>query len=145
MKHRNLSAAAAHARKAGPHQRTRGGEPIPERPGYGFGEWSGIIIDRLRAGRDEYGNGSFALPRHELLREVSEEAADLAGWGFILWSKAIGVDLEDTLRRAPEYLRAASHATVWPPPESKDPRVIAVWLGALSHAVMRHLDRITDD
>ena len=108
-------------------------------------EWMLAIIQRLKAGRDEYGDGSFTLPRSELVREVLEEAADLAGWGFILWSQVTDIDFEDTLRHAPKYLRASSFGTVWPPPESRDPRVLAIWLGALSFAVMRHLDRMSED
>lgn len=102
----------------------------------------GTILARLKAGRDEYGDASFDMPTAEILREITEEAADLAGWGFILWAKTIGYDRGDTLRIAPAYLRAAAYATVWPPPTSGDPRTMSVWLGAVSFWLMRRLDRV---
>ncbi len=105
-------------------------------------EWIATILDRLDAGREEYGDGSFDKPQHELMRELTEEAADLAGWGFVMWAQVVGFDRDDTLRQAPEYLRAASHASVLPP-TSSDPRAVSVWLGAVSFWLMRRLDEFS--
>lgn len=140
MKHRNPHAVAAHHRKAGPHL-TRDDVPHDDGPqGLSREEWIASIVDRLEAGRAEYGDASFDKPQHELVRELTEEAADLAGWGFVMWAQTVGFDRGDTLRQAPEYLRAASHASVLPP-TSSDPRSLSVWLGAVSLWLMRRLDR----
>lgn len=42
---------------------------------------------RLEAGRAEYGDKSFHRDPDELLRELQQEALDLAGWGFILFAR----------------------------------------------------------
>ena len=42
---------------------------------------------RLDAGRAAYGDRSFALPPSVLVGELEAEALDLAGWGFVLWSR----------------------------------------------------------
>lgn len=140
-KPRNPHAVAAHQRSAGPHDQPDKAPPI-ERPTYSFHEWAHEIYERLQAGREEYGDGSFFLGAEALICELEEEARDLAGWGYVLWHVLQGVDREDTLRQAPTYLKAAGYGSVWPPPESTSLHVTAVWLGALSRAVLVHLDRI---
>lgn len=40
---------------------------------------------RLAKGAEEYGDTSFCRPPMDLLRELQEEALDLAGWGFVLY------------------------------------------------------------
>lgn len=45
------------------------------------------LTHRLYEGARQYGDGSFERTPAELLRELSEECLDLAGWGFILWTK----------------------------------------------------------
>lgn len=42
---------------------------------------------RLEAGREAYGDKSFRRAPVELLGELQQEALDLAGWGFVLWSR----------------------------------------------------------
>jgi hypothetical protein len=42
---------------------------------------------RLEAGREAYGDRSFALPPSVLVGELEAEALDLAGWGFVLWCR----------------------------------------------------------
>jgi hypothetical protein len=42
---------------------------------------------RLEAGRATYGDRSFERSPSELLRELEQEALDLAGWGFVLWHR----------------------------------------------------------
>jgi len=45
------------------------------------------VRSRLEAGRQTYGDRSFSRPVPELLAELEQEALDLAGWGFVLWSR----------------------------------------------------------
>ena len=42
---------------------------------------------RLEVGRQEYGDRSLMRAPEELLGELAEEAMDLAGWGFMLWTR----------------------------------------------------------
>jgi hypothetical protein len=42
---------------------------------------------RLEAGRESYGDHSFACAPSELLGEIEEELLDVAGWSFILWCR----------------------------------------------------------
>lgn len=42
---------------------------------------------RLEKGAIVYGNESFQAPPVLLLEELQQEALDLAGWGFVLWSR----------------------------------------------------------
>lgn len=49
------------------------------------------FIDGLRKriwkGAEEYGDASVDRPADELFQELEEEALDISGWGFILWTK----------------------------------------------------------
>ncbi len=45
------------------------------------------VRKRLERGRAEYHDGGFNRPPEELLGELQQEALDLAGWGFVLWSR----------------------------------------------------------
>jgi hypothetical protein len=42
---------------------------------------------RMEAGRATYGDRSFALQAPRLVSELEAEALDLAGWGFVLWTR----------------------------------------------------------
>ena len=46
--------------------------------------FSATVRSRLDAGRAEYGDRSFSASPAALLRELQQEALDLAGWGFVL-------------------------------------------------------------
>lgn len=55
-----------------------------------LGRWPAFmqaVRERLEAGREQYGEESFARDPDELLGELQEEALDLAGWGFVLWQR----------------------------------------------------------
>lgn len=52
-----------------------------------WGAYAGAVRSRLDAGRIAYGDRSFADHPAALLTELEQEALDLAGWGFILWSR----------------------------------------------------------
>ena len=52
-----------------------------------FGEFHRVVRERLEAGRREYGDASFSKAPAELLEELSQEALDLAGWGYVLWCR----------------------------------------------------------
>lgn len=52
-----------------------------------WGEFARALHRRLEAGQREYGDDSFARPAEELLGELQQEALDLAGWGFVLWTR----------------------------------------------------------
>jgi hypothetical protein len=49
--------------------------------------FAGAVRARLDRGAVEYGDRSFALAPEALLDELQAEAADIAGWGFILWCR----------------------------------------------------------
>jgi len=53
-------------------------------------EWLAFVAQieaRMEAGRREYGEKSFSRDPLELLAEIREELADVAGWSFILWCR----------------------------------------------------------
>lgn len=52
-----------------------------------FGRFSAEALSRLQKGRQSYGDRSFSHDPRVLIRELQDEALDLAGWGFILWSR----------------------------------------------------------
>lgn len=50
------------------------------------------VLKRLEAGKRAYGDASFERPLSELAREIQAEALDFAGWGFILWRRALKLE-----------------------------------------------------
>lgn len=50
-------------------------------------DFSETVRARLEAGRVSYGDRSFGLPPSALIGELEQEALDLAGWGYVLWSR----------------------------------------------------------
>lgn len=53
-------------------------------------DWPAFVdaaTKRLHQGRVDYGDASFDREPDELLRELAQEAMDLAGWGYILWHR----------------------------------------------------------
>lgn len=63
-----------------------------------WNHFAGRVKQRLKRGARQYGNRSFSKDPEELLRELQQEALDLAGWGFILFVR---------LKRAEQALRNA--------------------------------------
>ena len=53
----------------------------------GFGNFASKVRARLRKGAAVYGDRSFSADPADLLREIQEELEDVAGWGFILWTR----------------------------------------------------------
>lgn len=49
--------------------------------------FAAIVSARLAKGREDYGDASFSADPERLLDELQQETADIAGWGFILWSR----------------------------------------------------------
>jgi hypothetical protein len=47
--------------------------------------FSANVKDRLAVGAEQYGDSSFKKMPSDLLKELEQEALDIAGWGFILW------------------------------------------------------------
>ena len=45
------------------------------------------MLRRLETGEREYGDESFTRPQSEIVEELAQEALDLAGWAFILWTR----------------------------------------------------------
>lgn len=45
------------------------------------------VAARLAQGRVTYGDRSFEADPAHLLDELQQETLDLAGWGFVLWSR----------------------------------------------------------
>ena len=45
------------------------------------------VRDRLDAGQRAYGDRSFSRHPAELLEELQQEALDMAGWGFVLYTR----------------------------------------------------------
>jgi hypothetical protein len=52
-----------------------------------FPSFIDAVRARLDAGRLTYGDQSFDRPESELLAELQQECLDLAGWGFVLWTR----------------------------------------------------------
>jgi hypothetical protein len=52
-----------------------------------FAAFAAEARKRLDAGRVAYGDASFSKAPAELVAELQQEALDLAGWGFVLWSR----------------------------------------------------------
>ena len=56
--------------------------PVPEWEKH-FSEFSEKLIERLKAGHKEYGDGSFNKPVTALVDELIEELYDICGWSFV--------------------------------------------------------------
>jgi hypothetical protein len=52
-----------------------------------FNAFIRAVRGRLERGAVEYGDASFSADLPTLLSELEQEAEDLAGWSFILWSR----------------------------------------------------------
>lgn len=52
-----------------------------------FAAYTVSVWSRLEAGAEAYEDRSFSKDPVELVRELQQEALDLAGWGFVLWSR----------------------------------------------------------
>ena len=63
-----------------------------------FPEYTRLLVKRLRAGADSYGDGSFYQPGEQICAELEQEVLDIAGWGFIAWCKIR--ELEQKMREA---------------------------------------------
>jgi hypothetical protein len=62
-------------------------EPPALDPLAAFDDFSASVRRRLETGREAYGDRSFSADPDELLRELQQEALDLAGWGFVLFRR----------------------------------------------------------
>ena len=60
--------------------------PVPN-PIDRFPSFVEAVQSRLDAGRLQYGDASFTRDPAALLGELGQEALDLAGWGFVLWTR----------------------------------------------------------
>jgi len=85
-----------------PHKKAGTGKALMDR----WPEFMTILYAKLEKGAIEYGDSSLMRPDHEIAKELSEEALDLAGWGFLLWYKCrylqrslLGEENADTRRR----------------------------------------------
>lgn len=52
-----------------------------------FAAFSAAVRSRLDAGREAYGDRSFSADPAVLIGELEQECQDLAGWGFVLWTR----------------------------------------------------------
>ena len=91
-------------------------------------DFGAAMRQRLEQGRKTYGDRSFQRPPAELLAEIQEELLDIAGWGFIAWTRL--EELKNSLQRCAEPLApttsAAPDAQTHAPstqggPETRDP------------------------
>ena len=62
-----------------------------------FPDFVRAVHNRLDRGRQDYGDSSFTRPLPEVLDELAQEALDIAGWGFVAWTRIR--KLADTLTR----------------------------------------------
>jgi|WetSurMetagenome_2_1015567.scaffolds.fasta_scaffold03061_4 hypothetical protein len=61
---------------------------------------------RLEKGRGLYGDRSFPRKPEELLAEIEEEALDLAGWGYIAWSRVRSMrEALDKLHKRTQHIK----------------------------------------
>jgi hypothetical protein len=52
-----------------------------------FPQFIEAVRSRLADGQRTYGDKSFERPINELIGEIEQECLDLAGWGFVLWTR----------------------------------------------------------
>jgi hypothetical protein len=84
----------------------------------GFETFAGAVRGRLDQGRATYGDASFSAHPSVLLAELQAEALDLAGWGFVLWTRleamraALGNVQQPETRPAPVRLVGADRARI---------------------------------
>jgi hypothetical protein len=69
-------------------------EPVPADPLTAWPAFAAEVRARLEQGRAAYGDRSFSADPDELLRELQQEALDLAGWGFVLYRRIEGMRRE---------------------------------------------------
>jgi hypothetical protein len=62
-------------------------QPASHDPLAAFIPFASAVLERLEAGRVAYADRSFSRSPAELVDELAQEALDLAGWGFVLWSR----------------------------------------------------------
>ncbi len=73
---------------------------------YKRGKWGAFMSQleaRMAQGQRDYGDKSFRLPAGYICNEWAEEALDVAGWGFVEWTKVRHIDpdlADDALRTA---------------------------------------------
>jgi len=80
-----------------------------------------VCLRRLANGAKEYGDSSLGAHPSALLRELRDEAADLACWGYLLWRRI------DVLRREiekAEHCPLCGARTVPMPPPKMETVVI---------------------
>jgi hypothetical protein len=67
----------------------------------GFDAFARSVRKRLIAGRETYRDESFMRLPAELLGEIAEELADVAGWAFIAWARVheLAQKADDAQRR----------------------------------------------
>lgn len=61
--------------------------PAPPDPLASWPAFAAEVRARLEQGRADYGDRSFSADPDELLRELQQEALDLAGWGYVLFRR----------------------------------------------------------
>jgi hypothetical protein len=54
-------------------------------------EFISRLQDRVAQGDRSYGDHSFSRNPLALITEIQEELLDVAGWGFILWTRLEGI------------------------------------------------------
>jgi len=52
-----------------------------------FLDFAACVCERMHKGQLKYGDRSFSARPSQLIRELEQEALDLAGWGYILWCR----------------------------------------------------------
>lgn len=57
-----------------------------------FPAYVDAVRKRLEAGKRTYGDSSFERPLSEIARELQAEALDFAGWGFVMWQRALKLE-----------------------------------------------------
>lgn len=62
-----------------------------------FKDFTSAVAARLDAGRKNYGDVSFTMTPERLVGEIREELLDVAGWGFVLWTRLN--EIEERLSR----------------------------------------------
>lgn len=64
-----------------------------------FERFVGRMKERLDAGRQEYGDRSFAIDPQQLIREIQEELVDTANWSLILYGRLQAIQDALSVRR----------------------------------------------
>lgn len=70
-----------------------------------FSRFTRDLYSRLKKGQEEYGDESYGKHPLDLIREIKEEALDIAGWGYLLYQRLERLEHKVSAVHTEEYER----------------------------------------